>query len=86
MTDEERGERAAAEWMEKRKREREERRQRMEELLFGEWLEERKDEELKEISPSFTGAVRGGMNLPILRAHFVAEEMDKFKGKFLDNR
>ena len=58
----------------------------MEEMLFGEWLEERTDEELKEISPLFTGAVRGDMNLPIIRAHFVAEEMDKFKGKFLDNR
>ena len=45
--------------MEKREKGRREKRERMEELLFTEWLEERTDEELKEISPSFTGAVRG---------------------------
>ena len=82
LTDEERGERAALENLRRRAREREAGKAEMEGLLFAEWLEARTDGELAGISPPMTGEVRGEINLKLLRAHFVAEEMGGFKKAF----
>ena len=69
--------------LEKRKKEREEKKQKLEELLFGEWLETKTKEELNTISHP-VGEPMGQFHLAALKSHFLEKEMVEFQ-KGLNN-